>query len=331
MPDQEWDVDTLTYLAQKNPLPFDGQYLFRENANSFGPAHVYGIRTPYGVVKDGIISVSGLMPKEGNFEERAEKLAARFKRNLDKYLKNVRSEPPRKRTYRERHRAFDGEDLDRLTVDFFPAEFFERIETDPDYQPGEVELTGKDVMERWNKWCGDGTDFHSYAEHVLNQAEFTGTLAQYELEKKQFDEMLRDFKGEWFRTEVRLGSLEHLICGTPDVLYWENGELVIGDWKRSRNVMNPETGEKKHSYDKYLFQLTAYKKLLELNGIQTSNTGYLYVFHPIYDTYQKVPLDLTKLRKEVEDVFEARRLEVLAREEAAMLAALEAAEGAHTG
>lgn len=294
----EWEVPILLHLREKHPFPFDDKVVFEP------VSHTYGIRTEDGIL-EGIRNVSSLIPKDlPDMSRVAEFVARSFKRNFDAYVKRVRSQPLRKRTYRERHREMDGT-LDKLTVDIVEQEVYDRVETDPTYVP-DIKVTGEDVLLKWDEWCEHGKALHDYIDHRLNESKTDIKLAQPELEIKQVDDFLCDFRargGVWIRTELRIGSLDDKVCGSPDALAKIDGKYVIYDWKRSRNVRNPETGVDGRALREYQFQLTAYKKLLEVNGVETSDTGYLVVFHPIYDTYQEIPVDLLELRAQVDEAF----------------------------
>jgi hypothetical protein len=291
-----WDVEVCTTLQRKHPFPFDGDYVFREKT------HSYGIKTPEGYVTD-LKSVTSLYPKPKEDMSRiAGFVAKKLKRTLVEYTQKLETEPPRKRTFKERHTLLDGS-LDSFSVDYYTDHEWTQLELE---RVMPAELDGPQVQQKWREWCSAGTQLHSYMEHTLNEMDVTCTLSELDLE--QVTRFLREFKGpdkEWIRTELRVGSLKHRVCGTMDALARVNGKYVIYDWKRSRNVMNPETGQKGRDYPKYQFQLTAYKKLLEINGVETDDTGYLVVFHPIYETYQLIPVDLLEVRSQVDEAFEA--------------------------
>lgn len=166
----------------------------------------------------------------------------------------------------------------------------------------------RSVRKKWCDWRNAGTALHAYVEYTLNLVDDPPFIMdEPEIERRQVELFLeKHVDTEWIRTELRVGSLEHRLCGTMDALAWINGQYVIFDWKRSRNVRNPETGVNGRSFESYQFQLTAYKKLLALNGIETADVGYLVVFHPIYPTFQEIEVNLLTVRDKVEEAFQKR-------------------------
>jgi len=165
---------------------------------------------------------------------------------------------------------------------------------------------------KWRESTAAGTMLHSYVEHRVNGVETPPIqLAEPDLEIPQVNQFFQDEEKlgvEWIRTELRLSAVAPRVCGTLDALAKIRGVNghVIYDWKRSRNVFNPITQQYGRDFTKYQKQLTGYRILLELNGVEVSNRGYLVVFHPIYPTYQKIEVDLDIYYDEVKSIFQER-------------------------
>ena len=169
-------------------------------------------------------------------------------------------------------------------------------------------LNSVGVQKIWERWTEAGTYLHAYIEDKLNGIEKPEVkLSVPEIELGQAERLLSRIDGEVIRTELRMASLDHRICGTADALVrGKDGKLYIYDWKRSRNVFNPRKNMPGMHYVKYQRQLTSYRKLLRLNGVETEPIGVLGVIHPIYDEYQMVIVDLKELEDVVERKFKER-------------------------
>lgn len=173
-------------------------------------------------------------------------------------------------------------------------------------------LDAAGVRMKWDEWCNAGTRMHAYIEHLLNGVQRPDVeLEDPESEGNQIRRFLASLNRKVIRTELRVASLKHRICGTLDALVMDaEGKLYIYDWKRSRNVFNPSTQRRGRSYVSYQQQLTCYRKLLKLNGVETEPIGVLGVIHPLYEDFQLIELDLEERADEVEKRFEERLMEL---------------------
>ena len=113
-----------------------------------------------------------------------------------------------------------------------------------------------------------------------------------------------------------------MIEGTIDMVYKNNdGELLIFDWKRSKNVLKPDGsvddkcyknafGGLSHlgdnSFNRYCLQQNIYKYILEKKYQQRISSMNLLILHEDYDSAK--PVKVPEMRTEVEYIFEYTRL-----------------------
>lgn len=108
-----------------------------------------------------------------------------------------------------------------------------------------------------------------------------------------------------FRSEWRIFDEQHHIAGTIDLVSKNDNGFEIYDWKRSKKVVNPITGEPichnpwqcgvgqlseidDTSYNRYCLQQSLYRYILEKNYGLTVTRMNLVVLYPDYDRYYKV-------------------------------------------
>lgn len=245
----------------------------------------------------------------------------RFLANLDRYLTNVQGyRLPM--TFKERLSAFDGaENVAKATMLLLPTSVYETIEhcvfnkTDVQFETWEdltlfkkaagdrtplarsVRREGPplpwydagDVRGAWRTWADQGTRLHAHLEARLNglsreEAVERGFTMEEETDYEQVEQFLEENASlQVVRTELRLGSFRHMICGMLDLLVWDEETQLfeIHDFKRSKNVFNGRATKK------YLEQMTIYSRLLRMAGYPVSRKAVLHVFHPSMARYQR--------------------------------------------
>lgn len=164
-----------------------------------------------------------------------------------------------------------------------------------------------DVLKEWDHQRDLGTEMHANIEKY------------YLGEKYETDDVFNQFLGFAkdttlvpYRTEWPIYDEEMGIAGTLDFLDYQNGEFVIYDWKRSKNVVTP-TGKLRNvksgygygamsefkdcSYNHYALQTSIYRYILEKNyGIKVAKSR-LVVMHP--ELRQAYMVDVPYMEKEV--------------------------------
>lgn len=166
-------------------------------------------------------------------------------------------------------------------------------------------LTVDEIKHRWSAISEDaakaGGYLHEQIENYFLKVPYDGT-------SKEFNFFL-DFKGdhshlEPFRTEWRIFDEEYNVAGTIDLVAKNNGVYEIYDWKRSKNVVDENTGNpitvNKYqsgigplartpdtSFYRYVLQQSMYKYILEKHYDITIANMYIVIFYPDYDRYYK--------------------------------------------
>lgn len=193
------------------------------------------------------------------------------------------------------------------------------------------ELFGLDVdviVETWRQNAMEqanlGTRLHNEIENFYNQREYDNSQIEFEY----FQNFLAAYPNmKPYRTEWRIFDEELMIAGTVDMVYKRpNGDFYIFDWKRSKNVVNPDDtiklsdpnnaftefafGELNHltndSYNKYLLQQNIYRHILESKYNLRISSMNLLILHPKYDRYHLVKLP--RLEREIEYIFNTSRI-----------------------
>ena len=183
-------------------------------------------------------------------------------------------------------------------------------------------MTKEEIIESWednkNLAANQGTIMHRDIELFYNDVEFTNKSVEFEYFLK-FCEDFPDLKP--FRTEWEVFDEDLFLAGSIDMLYEDdNGELIIYDWKRSKDIkevnrwdggMYPVAHLPHANYWHYSLQLNIYKAILEKNYGKKIKEMYLLWLHPINDSY--IRLKVADLTSEVEDLFgeRVRQLEKL--------------------
>jgi ATP-dependent exoDNAse (exonuclease V) beta subunit len=185
-------------------------------------------------------------------------------------------------------------------------------------------MTREEIKAMWNKKrdsssCA-GTNMHYDIECFYNEMEVENDSIEY----KYFMEFVSDhpelkaYRTEWmiFHEELKLSGSIDMIFENPD------GTIQIYDWKRCEEIKH-ENGFNQfaktdcihHLPDSnfwhYSLQLNTYRKILEEKYNKKVTDLFLVCLHPNNHnkSYQRIPVPF--LDKEINDLFELRRKQVL--------------------
>ncbi len=164
---------------------------------------------------------------------------------------------------------------------------------------------GKTANEIKTQWSDSGKDasnlgtlMHADVERYLNKVE---PLNPDTREFGYFLSFWKDFatiNPGWvpYRTEWTVYDEDKMLAGSIDcTLTNEAGEIVILDWKRSKEIKRSNRYEKGHppfqdmencNYYHYTLQLNIYRHVLETRYGKIVKAMYIAVFHPNNETYQ---------------------------------------------
>ena len=180
-------------------------------------------------------------------------------------------------------------------------------------------LYGLSVEEIVQTWKQRGTDAANLGTHLHEQIEKYYLKQPYE-ETEEFSLFNRFVKEnpdiKPYRSEWRIFDDKYNIAGTIDLISKNGRGYEIYDWKRSKKVVNPYSGEPitidkwgncgvgnlsdidNTSYNKYCLQQSLYRYILEKNYNLKITKMYLVVLYPDYDDYYKVEIPYWKERIE---------------------------------
>lgn len=176
--------------------------------------------------------------------------------------------------------------------------------------------TPSDVLEQWKK---DGLQSQQLGTFLHQNIEkfFHGKKVEQNSEFQQFMNFYNSNSNlSAYRTEWRIFDEVNLVAGTVDLICKnKDGSFDIYDWKRSKKVVDPQTGDvikfnrynqngvgafsglSDTSYSRYCLQQNVYRHILETYyGIKIRNM-YLVVMHPLLSNYHKIEVPL--ISKEV--------------------------------
>ena len=193
--------------------------------------------------------------------------------------------------------------------------------TDPKYKY--FGMTREEIKASWDKnrdqASGSGTQMHYDIECYWNGMEVNNDSIEY----KWFLRFVKDFPElKPYRTEWMVYYEELKLSGSIDMVFeLPDGSLQIYDWKRCKEIVHDSAFGKtaltpciSHLPDTnfwhYSLQLNTYKKILEEKYGKQISGLYLICIHPEnpYKTYRRIEVPV--LKKEMEDLFKARREEV---------------------
>jgi hypothetical protein len=185
-------------------------------------------------------------------------------------------------------------------------------------------MTKEEILEKWKSSGKEaslaGTKLHYDIECYYNQIESKNDSIEY----SYFLHFVKDYPDlKPYRTEWMVYYEELKIAGSIDMIYEnENGELIIYDWKRCKEIENDKGYFTVYSTTKcishlpdtnfwhYSLQLNMYKTILEHKYGKKVIGLFLMRLHPdnVYKTYERIEIPI--LEKEMNDLLEHRKLEL---------------------
>ncbi|MCF8372025.1 MAG: hypothetical protein K9H64_10410 [Bacteroidales bacterium] len=159
----------------------------------------------------------------------------------------------------------------------------------------------KGWKDKGEKAAQEGTYLHEQIEKFYLNQDYQRTD-----EFSLFEQFVSDHEDiKPYRSEWRVFDEDHHIAGTIDLISKNGSGYEIYDWKRSKKVVNPITGEPicdnswqcgvgqlseidDTSYNRYCLQQSLYRYILEKNYGLTVTIMNLVVLYPDYDRYYKV-------------------------------------------
>ncbi|MES2733477.1 MAG: hypothetical protein V4714_17160, partial [Bacteroidota bacterium] len=222
------------------------------------------------------------------------------KKSIAFNLQNAHSRDSRIKFYPEPH-IYTIDNTPALSASTIIARFFPEFDSiywSTRKAPSEVELMWRTKGE---KAAQDGTFLHEQIENFYLNQKYERT-EEFHLFEKFVNE---NTNIKPYRTEWRVFDEQHHIAGTIDLISKNSAGYEMYDWKRSKKVVNPSTGEPvinnkwqsgvgqlsdidDTSYNRYCLQQSLYKYILEKNyGLKVSKM-YLIVLYPEYKNYFKV-------------------------------------------
>lgn len=182
----------------------------------------------------------------------------------------------------------------------------------PDQIKQEWDLNGKEAASL-------GTKMHSNIENYYNEIpfeeKFIGTP-----EHNYFMNFFNDHPDhKIYRTEWTVYSEEYKIAGSIDAVFSvpSTSDVIIGDWKRSKEIKYENTYEKgfpplKHldncNFNHYVLQLNIYRHLIETYYDQKVSGMFLVILHPNAKSYQKIIIPRVTI--ELQMMFSKRKMDL---------------------
>ena len=158
-----------------------------------------------------------------------------------------------------------------------------------------------------------GTSLHEDIEDYYNGNEVVNDSVEYLYFQKFVSDhpTLKIYRSEWmiFIKNIR-------IAGTIDAVFTDgdDDELIIADWKRSREVTKKSFGDfarfplshlPDSNYYHYALQLNLYRVILEMCYNKKVKEMFLVVLHPGNDSYEKINIE--RMDKEINYIFWDRK------------------------
>ena len=183
-------------------------------------------------------------------------------------------------------------------------------------------MTRDEIKEQWDKIkekaLKEGTRLHFSIECFYNSIYIEDKSIEYGY-------FLKFYKLHWsmisYRTEWRIYDEELKIAGSIDMIFKNlDGTLEMYDWKRSKEIkmenkwQSAKTECIKHlpdcNYWHYVLQLNTYREIIERNYGMKVTGMYIVCFHPDYDNYSFKKYKIVDMRKEVQALFELRKIQL---------------------
>lgn len=235
---------------------------------------------------------------------------------------------------KEGHKYWINDDDRNLTsVTTFIHKFFEEFNTekiinnilksekynDPSYKYHK--MTYQDIKDMWDNnskiASEQGTNLHEDIENYYNDIDVKNDTIEFQ----QFLNFYNDHKQlEIYRTEWLVFNEELKITGSIDAVFQNpDGTLSIGDWKRSKEIKYdsfnkygkyplehiPDT-----NYYHYSLQLNLYRVILEKFYGKKIKDMFLVILHPDNQNGLYNKINIKKMDKEIELLFEFRKKEL---------------------
>ena len=176
--------------------------------------------------------------------------------------------------------------------------------------------TKDEIKELWknngSQSADLGTELHKDIEYFYNHCEVNNKSIEYKyfLKFNQANDHLTPYRTEWM-----IWDKTHRLAGSIDMIYELNGELVMFDWKRTKELEKYSKYNKSSKTEcishipdtkfwKYALQQNIYKYILESNYDVKIKEMNLLVLHPTNNSY--LTFKLPNLQKEVSDLFNER-------------------------
>jgi len=183
--------------------------------------------------------------------------------------------------------------------------------------------TPEQIKQKWeeNRICSSnlGTQLHKDIELYYNQEFFQNTTDEFQY----FLKFTNDTKNELipYRTEWIVYDNDYKLAGSIDMVFKQNNnndnDLIIYDWKRSKQIKRENNFEKGYppldhlphsNFWHYSLQLNIYKKILEKNYNKNILGLYLLILHPNNTSYIKIKVP--DLSQEVEELLIQRKFQL---------------------
>jgi ATP-dependent exoDNAse (exonuclease V) beta subunit len=203
---------------------------------------------------------------------------------------------------------------------FDADEIIDNMQKSPNWSNNKYYPLHKDEIKSiWSKNSESaiiqGTKLHQDIESYLNFELFSNESKEFQY----FLNFFRENRINTYRTEWPIYDEESKIAGTIDCCCENNyGELILYDWKRSKEIKRRSDFKKKFAlsdelshledvnFNHYSLQLNLYKYILEKNYNKKVKEMYLAVFHP--DNFNKnyIIVTIPDMKKEIEFIVKKR-------------------------
>ena len=179
-------------------------------------------------------------------------------------------------------------------------------------------MTKEEIKNKWEKnkieASTAGTKMHRDIELFYNNIPVSNESIEY----SYFKNFLKDYPNlKAYRTEWIVYDKKYKFAGSIDMVFVnENGEYLIYDWKRCKNITKTNAYDNGHppvdhlphsNYWHYALQLNMYKMILEKNYNVKIVGLYLLCLHPDNSNSNYQRYEIPELKSEAKSLFRYRQ------------------------